>query len=86
MKTTNINMIHELQAILRAKTDRIEHISKIVAEIRQNYPIMTTKELLESIHEVRGLEKELAQHKEWCAWAKDQISRFYAPATKGVAA
>jgi hypothetical protein len=86
MKTTNINMINELQAILRAKTDRINHINKIVAEIRKNYPTMTTNELIESIHEVRGLEKELAQHKEWCAWAKDQISRLFAPAMKEIAA
>jgi hypothetical protein len=86
MKTTNINMIRELQAILRVKADRIAHIEKIVADIRSNYHIMTTNKLLESIHEVHELEKELDSHKEWCKWAKDQISRFYAPAIKEVAA
>jgi hypothetical protein len=72
--------IESLEEAIRIRTDRMNSLIKVVADIRNNYKAMSVNQLNEAIRDVVGMQKEIAEHRDFLAKAKKEIAAFYAPA------
>lgn len=81
MTIKNVNTISELQQQIHERTDKVEALNDIIVEIRNQYKFMTDPELTDALLQVADIRHEIAQHKRYCIWAKDQINRFYTPSS-----
>ena len=77
-----LEYINKLDEAVRIRTDRLNSLIRIVDEIRNSYKAMSFNQLNEAIREVVGMQKEIAEHREFLAKAKKERDAFFAYPTK----
>lgn len=81
MKYTTLDDINVLESLISIKTDKINHLTKQVEDIRSRYNTMTDSQLAEAIRDVQGMKKGIAEARTWIKNAKETVRKFFAPAS-----
>ena len=78
MKHPTLDYINELRQAILARTDRINHLVNMVEEIRSCYKAMAPNQLNEAIRDVVGMQKEIAEHREFLKKAQKEVDEYFA--------
>lgn len=78
MKTPTLNEILQLRNFVLEKTERVEHLERMIIKAQESYKGMTRAQLEEAVRDVAGMRREIEQHKKWCEDAKKRINAFFA--------
>lgn len=78
MKTPTLDEILTLRNFVLEKTERINHLTRMINKARESYKGMTVAQLEEAVRDVAGMRREIEQHKKWCEDAKKCINAFFA--------
>ena len=70
--------IDALREAIRVRKDRVDSLLKMTDEIRASYKAMSPNQLNEAIRDVVGMQKEIAEHREFCMKARKEIESFFA--------
>lgn len=85
MSNLTLEYMNKLDEAVRIRTDRLNSLVRIVDEIRSSYKAMSFNQLNEAIRDVVGMQKEIAEHREFLAKARKERDAFFACPVKGVA-
>lgn len=82
MKTLTLKYVEELRLAIRTRTDRVNHLRKIIDEERKSYSSLNLPELLMAVGRVANMGREIAEHRKFCEKAQAEINSYYACPTK----
>ena len=78
MKQPTLDYILELHNHIVFKTERIAQLNRMISIIRSKYKDMTDSQLEEAIRDVKGMEREIKEHKKYCEDAQKEVDAFFA--------
>ena len=74
-----MNYVKELKRAIAVRTDRVNHLEKMIDDIHDRYKSMTPEQLNEAVRDIAGMRRELEDNRKFCEKAKREVAAFFAP-------
>lgn len=74
-----LNYVNNLKEVIAVRTERVEHLEKMINDARSRYKSMTPEQLNEAVRDVTGMKREIEEHRKFCEKAKREVATFFAP-------
>jgi ppGpp synthetase/RelA/SpoT-type nucleotidyltranferase len=74
-----LNYVKELRRAIAVRTDRVNHLEKMIDDIHSRYKSMAPEQLNEAVRDIAGMRRELEDHRKFCDKAKREVATFFAP-------
>lgn len=74
-----MNYVKELKMAIAVRTDRVNHLEKMIDDIHNRYKSMTPEQLNEAVRDIAGMRRELEDHRKFCEKARREVATFFAP-------